>query len=81
MLRQATTSLLLIAFLTLLVRAADPKRVVAAKTSQAEYIFMHDSWINPYLAPAFHVTRMPSPICTCGLLLSIRTRLQPCVTR
>jgi len=42
-------------------------KILAAKTSQAEYLWMHDSWLNPYLHPARHMTAMPEPILDWGL--------------
>jgi len=47
--------------------SANHDKMVAAKSRQAEYLWMHDSWINPYLAPAFQNTRMPRPILDWGL--------------
>jgi hypothetical protein len=46
--------------------SADKKKRIAAKTAHAEYVWLHDSWINPYLDYA-HVTRMPQPILDWGL--------------
>jgi len=45
----------------------DKTKIVAAKISQAEYLWMHDSWLNPYIAPAKHMTVMPRPILDWGL--------------
>jgi len=47
--------------------AADKKKIIAAKTSQAEYLWMHDSWRNPYLEPAVNMTIMPPGILDWGL--------------
>ena len=44
---------------------ADPAKRIVAKTLHAEYVWMHDSWINPYLAPG--PTRMPQSILDWGL--------------
>jgi len=46
--------------------SADPKKRMAAKTRQAEYVWLHDSWINPYLDYGF-LTRMPQGILDWGL--------------
>ncbi len=45
----------------------DANKVVSAKISQGEYLWMHDSWINPYLDPAMMVTRMPAALLDWGL--------------
>jgi hypothetical protein len=37
------------------------------KTRQAEYVWMHDSWINPYISPAGHVRFMPQSILDWGM--------------
>lgn len=47
--------------------SSNPKKIIAAKTTQAEYIWMHDSWINPYMDPAYEVNHMPQPILDWGL--------------
>ncbi|MBM4041322.1 MAG: hypothetical protein FJ290_22700 [Planctomycetes bacterium] len=41
----------------------DPQRVLAAKTGQKEYLWMHDSWINPYVLDS----RMPPSVLDWGL--------------
>jgi hypothetical protein len=46
---------------------ADKRKAAAAKTAQGEYIFMHDSWINPYIHPAYQLERMPKPILDWGM--------------
>ena len=56
--------------------AADKSKIIAAKTTQAEYLWMHDSWRNPYMEPATAVTRMPASILDWGLN-SAKTRYYP----
>ena len=46
--------------------SADKAKRVAAKTAHAEYVWLHDSWINPYLDYP-HLTRMPRTILDWGL--------------
>ncbi len=46
--------------------SADVKKKFAAKTRHAEYVWLHDSWINPYLDYGF-LTRMPQGILDWGL--------------
>ncbi len=46
--------------------SADVRKKIAAKTAHAEYVWLHDSWINPYLDYG-HVNRMPSAILDWGL--------------
>jgi len=46
--------------------SADVKKRIAAKTAHAEYVWLHDSWINPYLDYS-HVARMPQPILDWGM--------------
>ena len=43
--------------------SADAKKPIAATVQQAEYVWMHDSWLNETLKGAPHVTRMPAPGC------------------
>jgi len=45
--------------------SADRAKIAAAKTRQAEYLWMHDSWLNPYVAPG--PTVMPQSILDWGL--------------
>lgn len=45
----------------------NPDKVIAAKTTQAEYLWMHDSWRNPYLYPAEKMIRMPDSILDWGI--------------
>jgi hypothetical protein len=47
--------------------SADPKKILAAKTRQAEYLWMHDSWRNPYLWPANHMLKLPPAILDWGM--------------
>jgi hypothetical protein len=47
--------------------SADGAKLYEQKTRQSEYLWMHDSWINPYLAPASHVTFMPQNILDWGM--------------
>jgi hypothetical protein len=47
--------------------SSDSKKIIAAKTSQAEYLWMHDSWLNPYMGPAYDVTKMPQKVLDWGL--------------
>ncbi len=46
--------------------SGDAKKRIAAKTRHAEYAWLHDSWINPYLDYS-HLTRMPQDILDWGL--------------
>jgi hypothetical protein len=47
--------------------SSDPAKLYEHKTRQAEYVWMHDSWINPYINPAWHVCFMPQSILDWGM--------------
>ncbi|MDP6542862.1 MAG: DUF6067 family protein [Phycisphaerae bacterium] len=45
----------------------DSAKLFEQKIRQVEYVWMHDSWINPYLTPAYHLLFMPQPILDWGM--------------
>ena len=45
----------------------DPAKVIRAKEAQAEYLWMQDSWLNPYINPAAHMIEMPAAVLDWGL--------------
>ena len=47
--------------------STDPKKIMTAREKQAEYLWMHDSWLNPYMYPAMHMRKMPTSILDWGL--------------
>ena len=47
--------------------AVDKRKVQLERAKQAEYVWMYDSWINPWLTPNFGITRMPRNILDWGL--------------
>ncbi|MDD5708464.1 MAG: hypothetical protein PHR35_21290, partial [Kiritimatiellae bacterium] len=47
--------------------SADMHKILKAWLVQAEYVFMHDSWLNQYYLPINHLREMPQPILDWGM--------------